>query len=299
MTDGSTREQEPRPQQERGSDLPAQAANRVEPGPHPQPVLGRCLAGRTILVTGAAGGLGRACVDAVAAAGGSLLISDLAGEALDRVEQELSLGGLNARAIPARLGQRDEAERLVNACVEAGDPIDGLVACAGIAGTRPLLELRRAEWEQMLEVNLTAQFDLVQLVGARMVAAGGGAIVMFSSVAGRGGRSDAAHYAASKAAIISLTRSTALALGPQGVRVNAVCPGVIMTEMWEQRIADLDREFGPGRGQAYLDSLVAKIAAHRVGTPAEVANAVLFLLSDAATYVNGQALNVCGGLEFD
>lgn len=299
MTNSSQDEPQIRDPQQQPASSSEEGLGRHDSDTSPQPILGRCLAGRTILVTGAARGLGRACSEAIAYAGGNLVVSDLPGEALDTVQRELSLAGVKARAIPARLGRREETERLVDAAVEDGEGIDGLVACAGIAGTRPLLELPRDEWEQMLEVNLTAQFDLVQLVGAKMVATGGGAIVMFSSVAGRGGRSDAAHYAATKAGIISLTRSAALALGADGVRINAVCPGVIMTEMWERRIAELDREFGPGRGRAYLDSLVERIAAHRLGTPAEIANAVLFLLSDAAAYVNGQALNVCGGLEFD
>jgi NAD(P)-dependent dehydrogenase (short-subunit alcohol dehydrogenase family) len=262
------------------------------------PALGRCLADRTVLVTGAARGLGRACADAVVAAGSRVVLSDLPGEALDAARAELLGRGADVAARPATLGDRAQVEALVEACIADGG-LDGVIACGGIAGTRTLADLPREEWDRMIEVNLTGQFDLVQAAGAAMAEARRGAIVLFSSVAGRSGRSDAAHYAATKAAVISLARSAALAFGPDGVRVNAVCPGVIFTRMWEERIEGLDRELGAGAGQRYLDGLRERIALRRLGTPEEIAAVVVFLLSDAAAYVNGQALNVCGGLEFD
>ncbi|MGX6450066.1 SDR family NAD(P)-dependent oxidoreductase, partial [Patulibacter sp. S7RM1-6] len=211
---------------------------------------------------------------------------------------ELRDAGADALARPAVLGDREAVTGLVDELAEDGG-LHGVVAAGGIIGTRPFGELPRTEWDRLIDVNLTGQFDLVQAAGVAMAAAGGGAIVVFSSVAGRGGRADAPHYAASKAALISLTRSAALAFGPSGVRVNAVCPGVIRTPMWEDRIRGLDREFGPGAGERRLEELAQETALRRLGTPAEIAAPVLFLLSDAAAYVTGQALNVCGGLEFD
>ncbi|MDO8188182.1 SDR family NAD(P)-dependent oxidoreductase [Conexibacter sp. JD483] len=254
------------------------------------------LSGRTLIVTGAAAGLGRATAATVAQAGARVVLSDLPGEPLDAAVAELRAAGAEALARPARIGDRDEVRALVADTVADGG-LHGVVACAGIAGTRPFAELPREEWDAVVNVNATGMFDLVQAAGAALPE--GGAMVLFSSVAGRGGRADAPHYAASKAAVISLARSAALAFGPAGVRVNAICPGVIFTRMWEERIEGLDRELGAGAGQRYLDELTERMALKRLGTPQEIANATLFLLSDAAAYVTGQALNVCGGLEFD
>ncbi len=257
------------------------------------------LSGRTVIVTGAAAGLGRATAETVAAAGARVVLSDLPGEALDAAAAELRAAGAEALARPARIGDRDEVRALVADTVADGG-LHGVVACAGVFGTRPFATLSREEWDEVLGVNASGMFDLVQAAGAALETAGeGGSMVLFSSVAGRGGRADAPHYAASKAAVISLARSAALAFGPAGVRVNAICPGVILTRMWEERIEGLDREFGAGAGRRYLDELTERMALKRLGTPQEIASSVLFLLSDAAAYVTGQALNVCGGLEFD
>ena len=117
-------------------------------------------------------------------------------------------------------------------------------------------------------------------------------------MAGRSGRANAPAYAASKAGLLSLTKSAALAYGPS-VRVNAVCPGIVMTEMWRGIIRDRDHEFGPGAGQQYLDELSARMPLARPGEPQEIAQAVAFLASDLSTYITGQAVNVDGGLEMD
>jgi NAD(P)-dependent dehydrogenase (short-subunit alcohol dehydrogenase family) len=126
----------------------------------------------------------------------------------------------------------------------------------------------------------------------------GGSIVTLASVAARSGRPDAAHYAASKSALLSLTKSAAMAYAPT-VRVNAVCPGIFLTPMWEAILADREAEFGAGAGQAYLDEVLSRVPLKRVGVAVELANVVVFLLSDLSAYITGQAVNVDGGLEMD
>lgn len=256
------------------------------------------LENRRVLVTGAAGGLGLVVMRQLAECGARVVASDVPSAGLDDAVGPLDTTSNVANALSGDLSDVEFARRLPRRAAEMMDGLDGLVHAAGIMQTKPMSDLQASEWQRMIDINLTATFHVTQQAANLMAESEGGSIVLFASVAARSGRPDAAHYSASKTGLLSLTKSAALAYGPT-VRVNAVCPGLFLTPMWDGIIEERDRAFGEGSGKGYLDLVAGSAALRRPGDPAELANVVSFLLSDLSSYVTGQAVNVDGGLEMD
>jgi NAD(P)-dependent dehydrogenase (short-subunit alcohol dehydrogenase family) len=255
-------------------------------------------AGRWALITGGAGGLGSACARAYLAAGGNVVLADLPGERLAGVAAELRAAGGRVEAIGVDLADVATCRELPHRANDFAGRLDTLVNATGIMQTKPMAEVTADEWQRVIDINLTGVFHTVQAASGLMAAAHGGSVVSIASVAARSGRPAAPAYAASKTALLSLTKSAALAYAPK-VRVNAVCPGVFFTDMWRGIVEDRDREYGPGAGQRYLDEVTAKTPLARLGKVEELASVVAFLASDLAAYITGQAVNVDGGLEMD
>lgn len=254
--------------------------------------------GRLVVVTGAAGGLGRACSAALADTGADVVLCDSNLDGLAELEVQLKPSKAFVALHRADLRGVEAGRSAIEAILARFRRIDGLVSCVGVNKTTPFGEVSPEEWSEVMEIDLDGVFGTVQAAGRRMVEQGHGAIVNVSSVAGRSGRPDNVHYAAAKAAVISLTRSAARALAPN-VRVNAVCPGVVMTPMWDAILVERAGKFGDRAATDYLEQLKARTPLARTGSPEEIADVILFLLSDRSSFVTGQTLNVDGGLEMD
>ncbi len=259
--------------------------------------------GGAALIIGA-GGIGAAAAAKIADEGLPVIVADL-----DPARAEATVAQLGDSATAYHIDVTDEdsvssvVEQASEACGEGsgGAPIliTRLVYTAGIIHTENFLDVSPSQWRRTLEVNLTGAFLCIQAVARRLVSSRQpGRFVVISSVAGRGPRADCSDYAASKAGLISLVQSAAVSLAPHSIQVNAVCPGVVDTDMTRAIHAARATTQGISVDES-LASLVDRIPLGRIETPEEVSDAIWFLLSDAARYVTGQALNVCGGLAFD
>jgi NAD(P)-dependent dehydrogenase (short-subunit alcohol dehydrogenase family) len=238
------------------------------------------LAGRRLIVTGAAGGIGSATARACAAAGARLLLVDTA-PAVEAVAEEL--GAVAVVDDVARDGAADEALAVAQ---ERFGGIDGLANIAGLQRPGDLLTAPNANWDLMLAVNLRAPATWSRVFIPAMLEAGGGAIVNMGSVVGVAAPTNSVGYSVSKAALLALTRSIAVDYGRQGVRCNAVSPGIVNTELLRPHI-----EADPAR----LDALAARVPLDRIAEPHEVASCCVYLLSDASSFVNGANFMVDGG----
>ena len=248
------------------------------------------LQGKSAVITGAGSGIGRATALLFAREGAALLAvdRDLAGVS-ETVSQAVAAGG-RATAFAGDAGSEEDVATFVAQALDTLGGVDVLYANAGISGgTVPFLETTVEQWNEVLRVNLVGAFLAIRAVAPHMVARGRGSIICTASVAGLRANAAGAPYSASKAGVVSLVQTAANALIGTGVRVNAICPGLIETGM-TQSLFERARARGTEGRVGQLNPL------QRAGQPDEIAGAALFLASDASSYVNGQAIAVDGGL---
>jgi 2-deoxy-D-gluconate 3-dehydrogenase len=245
------------------------------------------LAGKTALVTGASRGIGRAVAVGFARAGADVAVAARTAEALADTIAEVEALGRRAYAVPADVTDREQAQAMVRDAIGALGHLDAVVNNAG--GTSfmvPFTELRFDGWTKVMRLNADSIVHVLQAAGPHLLERGTGSVVNVASVAGLTGAPLVTPYAASKAAVVSLTRSVALEWASRGVRVNALCPGWTAT--------DLNR--GLWENDEVSAAMTARIPMGRWARPEEMVGAAVFLASDAASYVTGQVLVVDGGV---
>jgi len=245
----------------------------------------KLLEGKTALITGAARGIGKAIALKYAQEGANIAFTDLNiddnGKAL---EKELADFGVKAKGYASNAASFDETHKVVEEILQDFGRIDILVNNAGITKDGLMLRMSEAQWDAVITVNLKSAFNFIHACTPVMMRQRGGSIINMSSVVGVSGNAGQANYAASKAGMIGLAKSIAKELGSRNIRANAIAPGFIITEMTDQLSETIKKEWAE------------KIPLRRGGTPEDVANVATFLGSDLSSYVTGQVIHCCGGL---
>ncbi len=248
--------------------------------------------GEVAIVTGGAVGIGFAIAWRLVRAGYDVAIADVDAGGAERAAQELRQQGRRSVAIPCDVGSREAAFQMVETATRTLGDVDLLVNNAGIARLGRLLDFPEADWRELFRVNVDGVFFCCQAVLPRMIARKQGNIVSISSWNGKLGAPNFGAYSATKAAVIVLTQALAREVASHGIRVNAVCPGVVAGTPMRKEVERQGQAFGlpPSSERAKA------VPMGRLGTPEDIANAVAFLASSEAAYMTGQALNVSGGL---
>jgi len=256
------------------------------------------LTGRTVLITGAASGIGAATARRLAGDGARLVLADLDGAGAEKLAAELG-----QVAVKADVTRDADIERMLEEPYRRWGRLDVLFNNAGVIRVQPMLEVTGEEWDRVMNVNLRAVFFVLQATAKRMLGQEPmpgsdlrGKLIQTASIASyRGGNHLMTPYSASKAGVVSLTRSAAQVLAPQRITSNCVCPGAVETPMWEQ----IDREWGALDGLGQGEAWKRRIRGIPLGRPEraeDVANVVAFLAGPDSDYMTGQALNVDGGI---
>ncbi|NOY36395.1 MAG: 3-oxoacyl-[acyl-carrier-protein] reductase [Chlorobi bacterium] len=245
----------------------------------------KLLEGKTALITGAARGIGQSIAFKFAEAGADVAFTDLA---IDDHARETEAGikafGVKGKAYASDASDFTDTEKVVGEILNDFGKIDILVNNAGITRDTLLMRMTEEQWDMVIKVNLKSVFNFTKIVQPVMLKQRSGSIINMSSVVGVSGNAGQANYAASKAGIIGFTKSVAREVGSRGIRCNAIAPGFIDTEMTRKLPEDVRVEW------------TKQIPLRRAGTPDDVANTSLFLASNLSSYVSGQVIHVCGGM---
>ena len=245
----------------------------------------KLLENKVALITGAARGIGKAIATELAKNGADIAFTDLnRNEVMEATEAEISALGVKCRGYASNAADFEQTHKVIEEILADFGKIDILVNNAGITKDGLMMRMSEAQWDAVLTVNLKSAFNFIHAVIPSMARQRSGSIINISSVVGVSGNAGQCNYSASKAGMIGLAKSIAKEMGPRGIRANCIAPGFIMTDMTDQLPDNIKAEWN------------AKIPLRRGSEPAEVAKVALFLASDLASYVSGQVIHCCGGM---
>jgi meso-butanediol dehydrogenase / (S,S)-butanediol dehydrogenase / diacetyl reductase len=254
------------------------------------------LSDQVALVTGAGQGIGKAAALALAAAGANAVVTDINGASLEQTAAAIMATGRRVLAIQADVGNIRDIDRMVSEAVATFGKIDVLVNTAGVTRRAHIMELTEDDWDRIFRVNAKGVFFCLQRVAREMIPRRRGCIVNIASIAGKGfpGTSNAI-YAASKGAVISLTKTAAQQLGPHNINVNAVCPGIVRTALYAEMVREIAETEGTSVEEIERRG-THSVPLRRANEPEDIAAMIVFLASPGASNITGQAFNVDGGL---
>jgi len=240
---------------------------------------------KVAIVTGAAKGIGFAIAKKFSESGATVVLSDIDVDGVQASAAQLQ----NAEGVRCDVTDESDVEQLIAGAVARHGHLDVMVTCAGIAAVNPLVQMPLEEWRKVMSVDLDGVFLCTKHAGLAMAQNGGGSIINVASIKAFGGSPATGHYGAAKAGVVSLTKTAALELRASGVRVNAICPGWIGTDMVMDRKGELEQVLGVD-----FEQVIAQLQG-RLGTPEEIGGLAVFLASDRSRFASGTAYNVDGG----
>lgn len=240
---------------------------------------------KTVLITGGSRGIGREVALKFASEGANIIVNYTSrNDAALQVVEEAKALGVEAICIQCDVSSLEDVENMGKEILKTFDKVDVLVNNAGVTRDGLLIRMKESDWDSVLDINLKGVFNTSKVIGKHMMKKKAGAIVNITSVVGITGNAGQANYAASKAGVIGFTKSMAKEFAPRKIRINCVAPGFIKTDMTDKLSEDV------------IEHYQKNIPLGDLGSPEDVAKAVLFLTSDDAKYITGQTLNVCGGM---
>ena len=240
---------------------------------------------KVAVITGSARGIGRAIAEEYASNGAKVIISDIMQDKAEETANEIrEKFHIDTLAVKTDVSKYEDVEILINQTIEKFGKIDIIVNNAGITRDNLIMRMSEQEWNMVIDINLKGVFNCTKAVSRPMMKQRYGKIINITSVVGEMGNPGQINYSASKAGVIGMTKTTAKELGSRGIRVNAIAPGFIVSEMTD-KMTDQAKE-----------SLMKLIPMGELGKPADVAKAAVFLASDMSDYITGQVINVCGGM---
>src|SRR5512137_523933 len=250
---------------------------------------------KTVIVTGAGRGIGRAIALSLAKEGANIVISDINLKEAEQVAKEIEDLGQTSLAVKTDVTSKNDIDELMNKTIEKFNSLDILVSNAGVSSMENVIDMPEEKWDFNMDVNLKGTFLVTQAAAKQMISQQKGKIICTASMAGKGGVATQAHYNASKHGVVAYVKSLAQELAPYGITVNSICPGSIKTSMQDREVKWTAEIRGAGTTPESIREEMANFTPlGRIGLPEDVAKVVVFLASDDSAFMTGQAINVTG-----